>query len=221
MAKNIVITGANRGVGLALTQLFIEQGNNVYALCRQSSPALDSTEATVVTSVDVTTEVGIKNMVSALSGITIDVLVCNAGIWIDDNLEKFTLDSMRKQFEVNTLAPLNVVHALQKQLTAGTKVAMITSRMGSIADNDSGGRLGYRMSKAALNAASMSLSHDLAEREISVGMYHPGWVQTDMGGGNAEISADDSASKLVTLINQLDMGRTGEFRHVNGQVLPW
>ena len=98
---------------------------------------------------------------------------------------------------------------------------MITSRMGSIEDNTSGGRYGYRMSKAALNAASMSLSHDLAPKEVAVGIYHPGYVQTDMVNHGGDISANESASRIVGLIEQLDMNQSGVFRHSNGQVLPW
>jgi NAD(P)-dependent dehydrogenase (short-subunit alcohol dehydrogenase family) len=147
--------------------------------------------------------------------------VCNAGILRDENLDNFNIETMREQFEVNTLAPLRVVHALVANMQQGSKVAMITSRMGSIADNTSGGRFGYRMSKAALNIASVSLSHDLADREIAVGIYHPGYVQTDMVGGRGDIPASEAGSRIVGLINQLTMADSGVFRHSNGDVLPW
>ncbi|NMP31063.1 SDR family oxidoreductase [Thalassotalea sp. M1531] len=221
MALQVVITGANRGIGLAMTRLFIEQGCQVYGLCRQSSEALERSGAKVVSGVDVATDEGIEVMVNALQGVAIDVLVCNAGILRDENLSQFNLDTMREQFEVNTLAPLRVVHALESQLLNGGKIAMITSRMGSIADNGSGGRFGYRMSKAALNAASVSLSVDLADKDIAVGIYHPGYVQTDMVGGRGDISAHEAASRIVGLINELAMSDTGVFKHSNGQVLPW
>ena len=221
MSKTVVITGANRGIGLAMAQHFKAQGDTVYALCRQSSEALNKLSVKVIEQVDVTSDKGIKHMVSALSGIPVDVLVCNAGILRDENLSQLNCETIREQFEVNALAPLRVVHALQNHLVNSAKVAMITSRMGSISDNGSGGRYGYRMSKAALNAAAMSLSKDLLGRKISVGIYHPGYVQTDMVNHSGDISADDAAGRLVGLINTLTLEDSGVFRHSNGQVLPW
>jgi len=220
MTKNVVITGANRGIGLAMTKIFSDQGHSVFALCRHSSPALESLNVTVITDVDVSTVAGISVMVNALKTIQIDTLVCNAGILRDEELGNLNLDSIREQFEVNALAPLIVVDALIEQLTSGCQVAMITSRMGSIADNGSGGRYGYRMSKAALNAAAMSLSKDLAPKNISVGIYHTGYVQTELVGFGGDISADESAGRLVNLINGLCMENTSIFKHSNGQALP-
>ncbi|MEW6991341.1 SDR family oxidoreductase [Colwelliaceae bacterium 6441] len=226
MKNTIVITGANRGIGFAMSQLFTEQGHTVFALCRQSSEMLDTLKASnsnlmIIEEVDVSTDVGINNMVEGLKNVSIDLLVCNAGILRDEQLGNLNLATIREQFEVNALAPLRVVDALSEQLLSGGKIAMITSRMGSIADNGSGGRYGYRMSKAALNAAAMSLSKDLADKEIAVGIYHPGYVQTDMVNFGGDISADESAGKLVNLINELTMKETGVFKHSNGQLLPW
>jgi len=221
MSKNIVITGANRGIGLAMTKIFQEQGDNVYALCRCSSKALSELSVHVITDIDVSSDQGIKNMNRALSGIGIDVLVCNAGILRDENLTDMNIDTIREQFEVNAVAPLRIVDTLQSNLNPDSKVAMITSRMGSISDNGSGGRYGYRMSKAALNAASMSLSKDLAAQDVAVGIYHPGYVQTDMINHGGDISASESAGRIVGLINDLTMKNTGVFRHSNGEVLPW
>ena len=221
MQKTAVITGANRGIGLAMAQIFKSKGYAVKGVCRSSSPALEALGVDVIDGVDVATDDGIARLESALVSTNIDVLVCNAGILRDENLEHFNLETMRDQFEVNTLAPLRVVHALQSQLGAGSKIAMITSRMGSIADNTSGGRFGYRMSKAALNIASVSLSHDLAERDIAVGIYHPGYVQTDMVGGRGDISASEAANRIIGLIDNLTMAESGVFKHSNGQQLPW
>ena len=147
--------------------------------------------------------------------------MCNAGILRDESLSQLNVDTIREQFEINALAPLRVVATLQANLNEGAKVALITSRMGSISDNTSGGRYGYRMSKAALNAAAMSLSHDLASKKIAVGIYHPGYVQTEMVNYGGDISASDSAKKLVGLINQLTQDQSGVFKHSNGSVLPW
>lgn len=221
MSKNIVITGANRGIGLAMTKIFQAQGDNVYALCRNSSAELNDLAVHVITDVDVATDQGIKNMRKGLSGIGIDVLVCNAGILRDENLTDMNIDTIREQFEVNALAPLRIVDTLQSNLNPDSKVAMITSRMGSIADNGSGGRYGYRMSKAALNAAAMSLSKDLAGEDIAVGIYHPGYVQTDMVNHGGDISANESAGRIVGLINALTMNNSGVFMHSNGEILPW
>lgn len=221
MSNNVVITGANRGIGLAMCMHFKAQGDKVFALCRQSSTALAELGVNVIEGIDVATDAGIANMVTALSAIDIDVLVCNAGILRDESLSQLNLDTIREQFEINALAPLRIVASLQAQLNEGAKVALITSRMGSISDNNSGGRYGYRMSKAALNAAAMSLSHDLANNKVAVGIYHPGYVKTEMVNYGGDISASDSAKQLVALINQLTLAQSGVFKHSNGSVLPW
>ena len=221
MSKNVVITGANRGIGLAMCKHFQAQGDRVYALCRRSSAELAALGVKIIENIDVASDVGIANMACALEHIDIDTLVCNAGILRDESLSHLALDTIREQFEVNALAPLRVVASLRKQLKQGGKVALITSRMGSISDNGSGGRYGYRMSKAALNAAGMSLSHDLASQNIAVGIYHPGYVQTEMVNYGGDISASDSAEKLLGLINNLTMADSGVFKHSNGCVLPW
>ena len=221
MNKTVVITGANRGIGLALCQEFVEKNYQVYALCRKTSAQLTSLNVNVVEGVELSTEQGFTVMAAALSDINIDLLICNAGILRDESLHALNVDTIRQQFEVNALAPLRVVELLQNNLSSGSKVAMITSRMGSIADNGSGGRYGYRMSKAALNAASMSLSKDLAPRNIAVGIYHPGYVQTDMVNHGGDISANVAADRLVNLMENLTMAETGVFKHSNGEVLPW
>ena len=221
MKNTIVITGANRGIGLAMTKIYKEQGHNVYALCRNSSSELDNLSVHVITGIDVATEQGIKKMKKSLSGIGIDVLICNAGILRDESLSDLNLETIRQQFEVNAIAPLVVVDSLQCNLNPDSKIAMITSRMGSIADNDSGGRYGYRMSKAALNAAAMSLSRDLDGQDIAVGIYHPGYVQTDMVNNTGDISANEAATRIVGLIDNLTMKESGVFKHSNGEVLPW
>ncbi|GAA6205428.1 SDR family oxidoreductase [Thalassotalea sp. SU-HH00458] len=226
MSKNIVITGANRGIGFAMSKEFSQQGNTVFALCRHSSEQLENlanqaNNLQVITGVDVATDEGLALMVSALKGLTIDILVCNAGILREEQLGSLNIETIREQFEVNAIAPLRCVDSLRQQFISGSKVAMITSRMGSIADNGSGGRYGYRMSKAALNSAAMSLSKDLADKNVAVGVYHPGYVQTDMVNHGGDISADESAGKLVNLILDLTMQESGVFKHSNGQLLPW
>ena len=221
MNKTVVITGANRGIGLAMTKIFKSEGYNVYGICRNTSTELEQLGINVVNDVDVATSAGIANMKKALTGVSIDVLICNAGILRDESLSDLNLDTIREQFEVNAIAPLNIVDTLQSNLVEGSKVAMITSRMGSIADNGSGGRYGYRMSKAALNAAAMSLSKDLSSQGVSVGIYHPGYVQTDMVNNSGDISANEAASRIIGLIDSLSLEETGVFKHSNGELLPW
>ena len=219
--KKVVITGANRGIGLAMTTQFKDLGFEVIALCRQASPQLNALGVTVITGIDVATSAGRQLMVKALNNIDIDILINNAGILRDESLGALNSATIIEQFEVNALAPIQVVDLLSTQLVIGAKIVLITSRMGSVTDNTSGGRYGYRMSKAALNIAGMSLAQDLAGRDISVGLYHPGYVQTEMVGNNGDISATEAATRLVGLINQQDMSQTGLFKHSNGEILPW
>lgn len=221
MNKSVVITGANRGIGFEMSKIYSQHGYQVYALCRQSSPQLNALNVTVIENIDVATEQGLNNLSQALTNKTIDILICNAGILRDESLGDLNTETIRQQFEVNALAPLRVVDCLYTQLSSGGKVAMITSRMGSIADNSSGGRYGYRMSKAALNAAAMSLSHDLTPLNVAVGIFHPGYVQTDMVNNRGDISANEAAMRLVELIEKLSMDESGVFKHSNGQLLPW
>ena len=156
-----------------------------------------------------------------LDGVALDELVCSAGILREDGLDDAAYDDIRAQLEVNAIAPLRVVAALHKNLRRGGKIALITSRMGSIGDNGSGGYYGYRMSKAALNAAGMSLARDLASSGIAVAILHPGYVRTDMTDGAGNIDPADAAAQLCDRIDALTPETTGTFWHANGQVLPW
>jgi NAD(P)-dependent dehydrogenase (short-subunit alcohol dehydrogenase family) len=148
------------------------------------------------------------------------VLVNNAGILARDSLAELDFDGMRRQFEVNALAPLRVTHALLPNLGAGSKVVIITSRMGSIADNGSGGYYGYRMSKAAVNIAGVSLARDLRDRDIAVLLLHPGMVATEMT-GHQGVPAAEAARNLVARIETLGLEQSGSFHHANGEPLPW
>ncbi|MCJ8339484.1 MAG: SDR family oxidoreductase [Pseudomonadales bacterium] len=219
--KTVVITGANRGIGLAMADKFSNSGYNVIALCRSSSAALEKLQLKIVTGIDVATASGIALLQKKLMGQQIDILINNAGILHNESLGALDTQQILQQFKVNALAPLQVVDVLRSQLVNGAKVALITSRMGSVTDNSSGGYYGYRMAKSALNAAGMSLSRDLAADNISVGLYHPGWVQTEMVGNTGDISATQAAERLVNLIIDQDMSQSGLFKHSNGELLPW
>jgi len=226
MSKTIVITGANRGIGFAMTKICKERGDIVYALCRKSSPQLNELDVQVIENIDIATEAGISQAKLALANVDIDILINNAGILRDESLSEFNQTTIKEQFSVNALAPLSLTQALLSHLHTGSKVAFITSRMGSITDNTSGGRYGYRMSKAALNIGAMSLAKDLAADQIAIGIYHPGYVQTDMVNtagsiSNVDISAEEAAQKLISLVDDLTMQETGVFKHSNGEVLPW
>jgi NAD(P)-dependent dehydrogenase (short-subunit alcohol dehydrogenase family) len=215
------ITGANRGIGLEMTRQLIDRGDQVVALCRRPSSELEATGARIVDGVDVTSDESVAAAARALDGIPIDVLVSNAGLLTRESLDDLDLDRIRSQLEVNALGPLRVSAALLPNLHAGAKIVIITSRMGSIGDNTSGGRYGYRMSKAAVNMAGVSLARDLAERRIAVGILHPGFVRTDMTGHQGMIDPPESAANLIQRIDELSMATTGTFWHANGEVLPW
>ena len=217
----VLVTGSNRGIGLALCRRYLRRGDSIVAVCRQSSPELDGLGVRVEAGVDVTSDSAVGALADRLTGTELDVLVLNAGILRSDELETLNFDDVREQFEVNALAPVRVAKALHPLIRSGGKLAAITSRMGSISDNGSGGYYGYRMSKAALNAAAVSLARDLRLRGIAVGILHPGFVRTDMTNGQGNISADDSARLLADRIEGLSMETTGTFWHASGEVLPW
>ena len=221
MSKNIVITGANRGIGLALCLRYLEGNAQIYAVCRQNSAELDASGATIISGVDVTNNASVEQLAEQLKEVSIDVLINNAGILRDEVLGHINYQTIQEQFNTNTLAPLKVTEALRLNLGSNSKLIMITSRMGSIEDNTSGGRYGYRMSKAALNAAAMSLSHDLRPEGVAVGIIHPGYVQTDMVNGYGDIPANEAAKRIVQRIDELDIQNSGTFWHANGEVLPW
>jgi NAD(P)-dependent dehydrogenase (short-subunit alcohol dehydrogenase family) len=221
MARTTVVTGANRGIGLALCRRLKESGRDVIGVCRQSSPALDALGVRVEAGVDVTSDEAVAGLARRLAGVALDEIVCNAGILREDGLDDVAFDDIRDQFEVNAVAPLRVVAALRGNLGRGGKSALITSRLGSIGDNGSGGSYGYRMSKAALNAAGMSLARDLAPAGIAVAILHPGWVRTDMTDNTGNIDAAGAAKQLVERLDALTPETTGTFWHANGQVLPW
>lgn len=216
----VLIIGANRGIGLELARQYQARGDEVIAACRKASAALAALGVRIEEGVDVGSD-DLGGLASRLTGITIDVLLHNAGILQRNTLDALDLASIRRQFEINTLGPLKVVHALRSHLGEGSKVGLVTSRMGSIEDNTSGSAYGYRMSKAALNMAGVSLAHDLRPAGVSVMLLHPGYVRTDMTGGNGFVDADESAAGLMARIDELDLSSTGSFRHANGDSLPW
>lgn len=217
----VVITGANRGVGLELARHYAAEGCEVIGVCRQSSEELAGVAGQVIDGVDVTTDAGIDKLKSGLAGKRISLLINNAGLLQDEQLGSIDFDSIRTQMEINAYAPLRVAEALVPLMGQGSKIANITSRMGSIADNDSGGRYGYRASKAALNAFGKSLAVDLKPRGIAVAQLHPGYVKTRMVNFGGLITPEESARGLAERIANLTLENTGSFWHSNGEELPW
>lgn len=220
-ANTVVITGANRGIGLALARLYRERGDRVIALCRRASGELRDIGAEIIENVDVTSTEALKRAAATVENV--DLLIANAGVLSRQSLADVAddRDRIENQFAVNALGPLLTVHAFVDKLAPGARVALITSRMGSIADNGSGGSYGYRMSKAALNAAGRSLALDLAPRGILVGLLHPGYVRTDMTGRSGDVEPTGAAAMLAARIDELDAATSGTFRHANGEALPW
>lgn len=221
MSQNVLITGGNRGIGLALVKDYLQRGDHVIALCRKASDGLRETDAEVIEAIDVTDSSSLNAVAQRLSGRTIDILINNAGILNSESLGGIAYDDVLKQFEVNAIGPLRVTEALRDNLKKNSKVALITSRMGSVSDNTSGGYYGYRMSKAALNAAGKSLANDLKEHGIAVALLHPGFVQTEMVNNAGDISAETAAERLAQRIDGLTLENSGSFWHSNGEILPW
>ncbi len=219
--KHAIITGANRGIGLELARQLNQRGWRVTALCRRASAALEALGVTIVSKFDVTDSAAIDDLAAQLPAGSVDLLINNAGILEGMDLQHLDLESARRQFEVNALGPLRLTRALVGALGQGSRVGLVTSRMGSIEDNTSGGSYGYRMSKAALNAAGKSLAHDLAPLGISVAILHPGYVRTDMTGGNGLIDVDEAATGLLARLDELTPDNSGTFWHSNGDILPW
>ena len=219
-----LVTGANRGIGLALCTLLADRGDQVIAACRTGSKALDALGVRVETGVDVGDPDSVRRLAKSLEGEALDLLINNAGVLRRDTLgglQGEALEDLYLQFRVNSVGPLLVTQALLGNLQPGAKVGIVTSRMGSVGDNTSGGYYGYRMSKAAVNAAGKSLAMDLKDRGIAVALLHPGYVRTEMVGRGGDVEPEQAAAGLIARLDALTLGTTGGFWHAKGQELPW
>lgn len=217
-----LVTGASGGIGLEYCRQLQARGETVIAVCRTASPELEALGVRLEAGVELTSEAAITHLVERLEGLPIDGLILNAGILEATSLEDLDVESVRRQFEVNALAPLRLTRALLDQLPSGAKLILMTSRMGSIDDNGSGGSYGYRMSKVALNMAGRSLAIDLRPRGIAVAILHPGLVRTRMISFNPQgISPEEAVRGLLARIDALTLETSGTFWHANGEVLPW
>ena len=220
--KNYLVTGSNRGIGFEFCKQLHNKGVNVIATCKNSSDDLNSLGVEIIEDVDISSNKSILILKNRLKGRNIDCLINNAGIADYNTLENLDLNSIRRQFEINALSPLSLTKELLSFLKKGSKIAFITSRMGSIEDNTSGGSYGYRMSKVALSMAAKSLSLDLIRKEVYVAILHPGLVSTRMTGFTKNgISTIESVTGLLKIINNLNKNNSGTFWHSNGEILPW
>ena len=236
MAK-VLITGANRGVGLGFVKAYLQSGNEVIACCRKPNDAKDLQalqsewpQALQILPLDVVNADHIASLKSALQNTPIDLLINNAGVFESGGVGQKSptfgeLDfaDWQQVFAINSIAPILIAQALHANLKMGKapKIVAITSKMGSIDDNQMGQYYAYRSSKAALNAAMKSLSIDVQSDGIACAVLHPGWVQTDMGGSNAAVSVAASVSGLMTVIAGLNMGNTGSFWGYDGGEIAW
>ena len=217
-----LVTGANRGIGLEYCRQLKARGDDVVAVCRQASDELEGLGVRVEAGLELRDSQAIDDLEQRLDGLPLDGVILNAGILQSMGLMDLDPDGIRRQFEVNALAPLLLARALVDQMPSGAKLVLMTSRMGSIDDNSSGGSYGYRMSKVALNMAGKSLAIDLEPRGIAVAILHPGLVRTRMIRFNPSgIPPEQSVKGLLARIDGLTLATSGSFWHANGELLPW
>lgn len=229
--KTLLITGANRGIGLALTQLYLENNWQVHATCRNVSQASDLTALAqtfpdlTIHELNVTDYAAVESLAQKLIAMPIDILFNNAGYYGPKGygFGNTNVEEWRQVLEVNTIAPLKLAESFHTHVKNSQDkiIACMSSRVGSMTDNTSGGGYIYRSSKAALNSVVKSLSNDLTEQGVTAVALHPGWVQTEMGGNNALISTKESALGLKAVLDSLTMSQSGHFYNYQGIELPW
>jgi NAD(P)-dependent dehydrogenase (short-subunit alcohol dehydrogenase family) len=221
----ILVTGANRGLGLEFARQYAADGWRVIACCRnpKDAPELKKVRAEVH-ALDVTSQESIQHLAKILNGASVDVLINNAGLHGDRRMFGETDVALWKQiFEVNTIAPVQMLAALLENIASShhKKVVNITSKVGSISDNPGGGSYAYRSSKTALNMAMANAAHELKGRGITILLIHPGWVQTDMGGPSAPVAIEQSITGIRRIIDKSTLAETGHFYDYTGKQLPW
>ncbi|MCB1433786.1 MAG: SDR family oxidoreductase [Alphaproteobacteria bacterium] len=218
--STILITGANRGIGLQLCMQLKARGEEVIAVCRTPTDELAALGVRIIEGIDVTDSVSIGRLKREIADQPLDVLINDAGILKKETFGSLDYGSILEQFQVNALGPLRVTEALVDNLRSGSKVVIVTSRMGSIGDNTSGGNYGYRASKTAVNQIGTNLKHELKPRGIAVALLHPGMVATGMTNGHG-ISPVKAAQGLIERIDALSLQTSGGFWHAEGYELPW
>lgn len=229
--SNVVITGANRGIGLALATLYARRGDTVFACCRNPSSAdalraLAATAAVRVLPLDVRDAGSVTALASALADTPVDVLINNAGVsggpLEEQTATRMDFDAWADAFDTNTMGPVRVLHALLPALKRAKepKVMSVTSQLGALS-LDLALAFGYSASKAALNKFMRLAAGELSRDGIAVGLVHPGWVKTDMGGAGAQIAPADSAAGIANVIDRLSLTSTGRFWKWNGSEHDW
>lgn len=228
---NYLITGANRGIGLEFVKQLTSRGDTVFATCRTPAQAEELNalaneyqDLVTVLELDVADSKSVDNLLAALkqNDTKLDVLINNAGIYPQGGtLGELDYDAFIKGFEVNSIAPLRLAEAILPLLTGAKKVVNVTSQMGSIADNTSGGSYAYRMSKAALNMGFKSFAIDTQPKGVTSLVLHPGWVQTDMGGPNALITTEQSVEGMLKTIDEATLAQSGNFYGWKGNTIGW
>lgn len=228
----VLVTGANRGLGLEFARQYAAAGWQVIATCRAPDAATELQKLAAesggrvrVLGMNVTDPKSVRSAAAALQGEAIDLLLNNAGIGgpPGQQLGNLDYDAWARVLDTNTLGPMRVVEALLENVAQSKlkRIVTITSAMGSIEDNASGGRYAYRSSKAAVNMVMKSLSIDLAPRGITCVVVHPGWVRTDMGGPDGKITPAESVRALRSLIDAIKPEDAGKFFNYDGKPYPW
>ena len=225
------ITGCNRGLGLEMAQQLLQRGERVIATCRDIATASDLTELALrsqglsLIEMDMASLASMTEAVALLNEEPVDVFINNAGIYgpRDANFGNIDGDDMAQVLHVNAIAPLQLTQLLIPSLRSGEgkKLAFVSSKMGSIADNGRGGSYIYRCSKTALNSVVKTLAVDLADEGFVAAALHPGWVRTDMGGPNGLIDAEESVSGMLKVIDALGPAETGQFINYDGSAIAW
>lgn len=229
MTYQVLITGANRGIGLEFTNQYAQEGWNVLACCRDVQHAnalqrLSKAHANVrMLHLDVADFTQIDALALQLKNEKIDVLINNAGVYPESSLSETDTDDWLRAFKINSIAPLKMATAFTAHVANSElkKIATLSSKMGSMSDNTSGGSYIYRSSKTAVNMVMKNLSIDLQPSGIAVVTLHPGWVLTDMGGSNALIDTQTSVTGLRKVIATLNMCNTGKFIAYDGKEIAW
>ncbi len=227
-----LITGTSRGIGLELVRQYAADKWQVYATCRTPENAAEllrlaqsSDGRIVVLPLDVTNQTQLSALAGQLRGVAIDLLLNNAGTYgqSDSKFGNSDVELWMQALRINTVAPMTVMETFVDQVASSDLrlIASMSSKMGSMADNSSGGSYVYRSTKAALNAVVVSAAHDLRDRGITAVALHPGWVRTDMGGPNGEISVEESASGLRKVLSEVSIEDSGRFFDIDGSVIPW
>ena len=224
---NWLIVGADKGIGAAMCKALAMRGEHVYAACLADGAQVEGRNVAIIPKIDVTSDAAVARLSEALTkgNVKVDVLVNVAGVLGLDELGKIDFADVRRQIEINTIGPLRVVQALLPHLGAGAKVGVITSRVGSLGDNSSGGMYAYRLSKCAANMLALNLHHDLSKRGVAVLALHPGMVATDLTkdypGSFNYIQPEEAAAGLIKNLDALTLQTSGRFQHANGDYLPW